>query len=858
MCAFGFDLKIILHNFIQISMKRFLLFPLIISALISSCTNDEDFYTSDSNKKSVVLTALDFISSEQTRSTISSDLKFSWSNGDAIGIYPSNGDQIRFPIMSNSSGSTATFDGGGWALKNAETYYAYYPYSAENIINNNKYDAIAVDYTKQTQVGINSNTHLSDIDYMYAKSEAQNGNIHFDFKHANSILHLELNGIPNGTIINDVTISSDGDMFTKTGYLDCATGKITTLSASNSQTIHLENATIGTDGKLDVWMMIAPTDLSQKSLRITAIDNDGEEYFICVSGNNYKAGYAYLISSKPDATPYVRFESTGYQTLKLSNRSNNTHKVEGDLYYSVGDGNWSKLSIGQEVDFGGDYGDLRLRGKLPKGTAYTNDEGIYESYKISFLNYSIDGVACHGDIRTLVDYEDYKNQEGDNVSFYFLFEDCEQLTSIPDLPFRKLGKYCYAGLFRGCSRLVEPLKALDVDEMDYACCYSMFSNCTSLTQAPELPCKNISEACYQWMFGGCTSLVEAPELPALILKGYCYNRMFYGCTKLNYIKMMGSKIETSNIKTQLCFEEWCYNVPSSGTFYYNSDAEWLTNYSSYVFPNYWTKKSIDTTPYLTFSAETEQFLMVEEVGSGYISNNINYSLDDGQTWAVLSNKAVKFGGANGPLKLKGRMANGTAESKSHYLKFRFLIDDVPVKCGGDMRTIVNHENYRTASYSNVRFCGLFSDCKQLISAPKLSLPEGVRNTADYCYAFMFKNCESLIEAPEIPASNWGLSPYCYYEMFYGCTNLRTAPKLPATTAPNFCYYRMFMSCSNLQTPPDLPAYTIGESCYESMFQYCTSLTRRANLGIRGYGNDEDDEPYPTNWNMNMYAGCTSL
>jgi hypothetical protein len=43
------------------------------------------------------------------------------------------------------------------------------------------------------------------------------------------------------------------------------------------------------------------------------------------------------------------------------------------------------------------------------------------------------------------------------------------------------------------------------------CCYvNMFSGCTSLTTAPELPATTLAYACYQQMFVGCTSLTEAP------------------------------------------------------------------------------------------------------------------------------------------------------------------------------------------------------------------------------------------------------------------------------------------------------------------------------------------------------------
>ena len=50
----------------------------------------------------------------------------------------------------------------------------------------------------------------------------------------------------------------------------------------------------------------------------------------------------------------------------------------------------------------------------------------------------------------------------------------------------------------------------------------MFSNCTSLTQAPALPAATLTERCYKNMFKGCASLTQAPALSATTLADYCY------------------------------------------------------------------------------------------------------------------------------------------------------------------------------------------------------------------------------------------------------------------------------------------------------------------------------------------------
>ena len=85
-----------------------------------------------------------------------------------------------------------------------------------------------------------------------------------------------------------------------------------------------------------------------------------------------------------------------------------------------------------------------------------------------------------------------------------------------------------------------------------SCFYRMFSGCTGLTAAPELPETTLANYCYSYMFCGCTSLTAAPELPATTLAPYCYNYMFRDCTSIKL-----SETETDEYSIP-------YSVPSGG------------------------------------------------------------------------------------------------------------------------------------------------------------------------------------------------------------------------------------------------------------------------------------------------------
>lgn len=71
--------------------------------------------------------------------------------------------------------------------------------------------------------------------------------------------------------------------------------------------------------------------------------------------------------------------------------------------------------------------------------------------------------------------------------------------------------------------------------------YKLFADSTGLVYANKLklPCLLIRDYCYKNMFTGCTNLVEAPDLPAIkraassyTLSLGCYYGMFYNCSSL--------------------------------------------------------------------------------------------------------------------------------------------------------------------------------------------------------------------------------------------------------------------------------------------------------------------------------------
>lgn len=129
------------------------------------------------------------------------------------------------------------------------------------------------------------------------------------------------------------------------------------------------------------------------------------------------------------------------------------------------------------------------------------------------------------------------------------------------------------------------------------------------------------------------------------------------------------------------------------------------------------------------------------------------------------------------------------------------------------------------------YARLFMECSSLVYAPK-KLPLPVNGSNAYYEAF--KDCTSLVKAPELPDGT--LHTGCYKSMFSGCTSLVEPPELPAVNLADECYYRMFYNCTSLAKTPSLPAETLTGSCYYEMFYGCTGLTEVSDIYATSFNN----------------------
>ncbi len=275
---------------------------------------------------------------------------------------------------------------------------------------------------------------------------------------------------------------------------------------------------------------------------------------------------------KAKYTPYVTFTANGEQTFQMAVVTSKYGSYTfPNLEFSVNNGEWASVVAGTEITFGGAHGDLRLRGtNNTKGTSspFPNDNNSFDHSEIQFSTKN--EVACKGDIRTLLDYKNYKTVNTDNARFYKLFVECKQLISAPELPATTLAANCY---------------------------FAMFNGCTNLTSAPKLPAMTLAANCYCDMFNGCTNLTSAPELPATTLAVDCYSYMFADCTKLSTVTMLAPSDEIAN-KYNACLS-WLYDAGTDASV--SSRILKVQNAAAYkalvdkgYLPEIWTKSDTKT------------------------------------------------------------------------------------------------------------------------------------------------------------------------------------------------------------------------------------------------------------------------
>ena len=538
-------------------MKKYnLLLCGLIAMLFSACTKDELTETNSQPLGEMVsVTAYAAGSGEDTRVSYTDQgngsYTLAWEDEESFSVIRQ---EYNKTFSKNTPGNTFT----GVLPGGDGTYYAVYPTTATTSL-------YEVPYNLTTQKGVLD----SEKTLMYASSA---DGTKFKFHHSTAILKVTFSGLPDNAKIKNVAVTTTEANLT--GTHDLTNGKLTSDSKNQQITITFDEAIDA--ATTPVFIYLPPMAANKKALSfyVTTVSNGTYPANLAgSSGNAIEAGKIY--DATVAVSNYLTFTATKEgQTMKIYNNgiSGVFWDVSGnDSYYFqystdgvtwnndnvITKNNYQKLNNAGGIAFDETTHKLYLRGNFTNGTSASGNDFKYLT--IGFTD-NDNKVTCTGDIRTLIDYEDFTTVNTSNVTFKGLFKGCEALTTAPELPATTLAYSCYQEMFQSCTSLTTA-PALPATTLAERCYYLMFSGCTSLVNAPELPAETLTNMCYQQMFQNCTSLTTAPALPATTLAQSCYNSMFSGCSNLRTVTMLAT-----DISAQWCLSNWLSGVAATGTF----------------------------------------------------------------------------------------------------------------------------------------------------------------------------------------------------------------------------------------------------------------------------------------------------
>ena len=239
-----------------------------------------------------------------------------------------------------------------------------------------------------------------------------------------------------------------------------------------------------------------------------------------------------------------------------------------------------------------------------------------------------------------------------------------------------------------------------------------------------------------------------------------------------------------------------------------------------------------------FKADGEQTVQLVKHNSTTVKV-FQYSYD-GVTWESWDMSPLPFGGQT---KVYVRGYNKTLGwDASSYANFVFGTDAY-VYVSGVVESLLDGDNEVLTYDKQGILRQLFYQQTALRSAENLRFEaQSINNIS--VYALMFDGCINLLYAPKVlPAQNLR-GKYCYQYMFRDCKSLVNAPELPAEALLEGCYQYMFSNCKSLKSI----------RCRAKVKAYNATLSWLNNVSASGtfYGHSEYGWPsgasgIPTTW-----------
>ena len=388
--------------------------------------------------------------------------------------------------------------------------------------------------------------------------------------------------------------------------------------------------------------------------------------------------------------------------------------------------------------------------------------------------------------------------------YSYMFSQCYSLTTAPQLPATTLTDYCYGYMFSGCTKLTSAPSSIgdsSTTMMGSACAF-MFYSCTSLKVAPQLPAMTLRSHCYNYMFSGCRSLTTAPKLPATTLASACYDSMFQNCTNL----MVAPELPATTLASY-CYQSMfngCRNLTAAPVLPATTLA--LSAYTQMFY--YCTSLNYINAQFLTIPSKEYTYGWVENVaGSGTFIKN------SGATWDVRGNNGVP---TNWIAKLDDNdTCTATTEvvivNVSYYNEVKCFVSSITIDFDCGLRTVADDCN---VDYSSVEHKSVVVN----IGTNSSSSPRTVTGTVTYSGATI-----------EYSINQGGYVDYANEYFTFIPRDAATTFKFSSYTTSNSVSYSLDSGSTwtSLANDTDSPSVGVGEKI---MFK-ASGLTPSSSNGI---------------------------
>ena len=388
------------------------------------------------------------------------------------------------------------------------------------------------------------------------------------------------------------------------------------------------------------------------------------------------------------------------------------------------------------------------------------------------------------------------------TAFAHFFRGCSSITMPPDLSGADYsGDIVFDNSFNGCTRLLEPAQIAVKSTVSYGTFIGMYEGCTSLRHAPNLSgAERIGQQAFQSMFKNCTSLTEVPDLPIAreVFGTYAFKGMFQGCTGITegvdvrgITKIAGTEVFSNMYSgcTSLAtayapslrtwdtsqMNSWLNGVAASGTLYTadSSVSATIPTGSASGCPSGWSVVAgadAHNSEYFTIqNVDTVAGTVTLTATSANKTVTVEASTDGGSTWTEFESSTEGTAvctlqkGGSVMMRHTGAMASSQGSTKisctsKHVVK------------GNAASLLVGSSFTGTVTALDYSFDSLFSGDSNLVRACDLSFKsfQGTKQQFTNC---LFRNCTSLIIAPEFTTITQMSGNQIFDRMFNGCSKL---------------------------------------------------------------------------------------